>query len=309
MDHNTLLIYTSVGVTASAINCTFVYSIDPSNPIQQDLVVITGISTHFEGYFRIMHAKPESYIGPINVFYIETARELDIGIACPKWYMQNIEYTSIAKDISLISDIKYKCRPCSDNYYSTSHTDFSVSYHTSKNNSILHFARTDRTIDKCTVCPYGAICTGNNVLPRPNYWGFWYKGKLVFKQCPAGYCCSGSDSNTCNMYCPGNRTGTLCGSCQAGFSVSILTGACTSDIKCGGEQWFGILALLSTTAYALWYTIKDHIFVLLYKTISSFKKLCTQKNNGTLEGVEGVIGTFSFLPKKSPLNTDVWPPP
>ncbi len=30
-------------------------------------------------------------------------------------------------------------------------------------------------------------------------------------------------------YCPGNRTGTLCGACEEGFSISILTGVCTPD--------------------------------------------------------------------------------
>ncbi len=92
----------------------------------------------------------------------------------------------------------------------------------------------------------------------------------MFQQCPAGYCCSGSTSNTCSVYnyCPGNRTGTLCGACQEGFSVSILTGTCTPDNKCGGDQWFWLVAILTAMAYALWYTLKDDIFAFFFSLIS-----------------------------------------
>ncbi len=111
----------------------------------------------------------------------------------------------------------------------------------------------------CFKCPHGAICSGNNVVPRPNYWGFWNNGKLTFHLCPTGYCCSGKHNAPCKVYnyCAGNRTGTLCGSCRKGFSVSILTGQCMADSQCGGDQWFWLLAFLATMAYSVWYTFKD----------------------------------------------------
>ena len=47
-----------------------------------------------------------------------------------------------------------------------------------------------------------------------------------------------------------NRTDTLCGACVKGFSVSILTGACTPDSQCGGDKWFWFLVVLAVMAYA-----------------------------------------------------------
>ncbi len=275
-DDTGLDIHTSIGVRLFLIDCTFHYSVNPNNPIQQSLVFIAGISTKFWGEVQVTNTKPESYIGKISLFYISQVVDIHMKIGCPIWYRHSVQYNSISTDSNGITDMIYACNPCSDSYYFPFNVRMILSYSAGENTTVLNFQNTAHTSDVCTKCPYGAICTGNNVLPRPNYWGYWHKGKLHFSQCPAGYCCSGSDSSICNVYayCAGNRTSTLCGACQDGFSVSILTGACTPDTQCKGDQWFWLFALLSAIAYALWYTLKDDLIAVFFATPTYVKHFC-----------------------------------
>ncbi len=270
-------IYTSTGVRLFLIDCTFDYSVDPNNPIQDSLVFIAGISTKFGGDVEVTNPKPESYIGKISLFYIAQVEDIHMNIMCPIWYRHSVQYNFISTDSNRATDLIYDCNPCSDNHYFPSNVNMILSYSASENTSVISFQNTGQTSKICIKCPYGAICTGNNVMPRPNYWGYWYQGKLQFIQCPAGYCCSGGDSSICNVYdyCAGNRTSTLCGACQEGLSVSILTGACTPDTQCKGDQWFWLFALLSAMAYALWYTLKDDLIAVLFVTPTYVKHFCS----------------------------------
>ena len=266
-----LALYTTQGVDVSFRNCTFQYIIDPDAPIQQSLLYVNGKVIEFLGIFHIFNPKPESYVGPIDVFYIGQAENNSIETFCPRWYNHIMEYTSASIDVLAIPDVKYKCNPCIDNFY-TSRAENNTLYYNG-DESIIRLKEV-QGMGSCLQCPYGAICTGNNVMPRPNYWGYWHKGELVFQQCPAGYCCPGIEESVCNiyMYCPGNRTGTLCGACQEGFSVSILTGSCTPDSQCGKQGWFWLVVVLASMAYALWYSFKDDIFALFFYSIRSVKR-------------------------------------
>ncbi len=264
-----LALYTTNGVEVSLTNCTFQYSVDPLDPIQQSLLHVSGKVSKFDGLVQISNPRPESYVGPINLFYIGLGEHFNTTTQCPMWYNHVIEYTTGISDSHVIPDASYTCSPCSDDYYTVAVVDFTLSYDSKENISLTEKLNENLGPASCDKCEYGAVCTGNNVVPRPNYWGYWHEGKLAFQQCPAGYCCSGSDTSTRNVeeYCMGNRTGTLCGACQEGFSVSIQTGACTPDSQCGGDQWFWIVAFFSAMAYALWYTLKDDIFSLFFGSI------------------------------------------
>ncbi len=274
-------LYTSEGVAISLTNCSFLYSVNPINPVQGVLAFISGAVTQIQSYFNIIVVNPEYYVGPNSVFYIAKGSHLDITISCPTWYRHNVEYVLSSSGSNTITDIRYACNPCSDNYYTTSETERTLLY--AGNNSAINSESSDETGQTgyiCSECPYGAICTGNNVLPRPNYWGYWHEGELVFLQCPAGYCCSGSTNSPCEAYnyCEGNKTGTLCGACQEHFSVSILTGNCTPDSNCGNAEWFWLFAVLVALAYALWYTLKDDIFSLFFATVSYIWNFSNRSN-------------------------------
>ncbi len=274
-------IYTTEGVNVSLSNCTFQYHVDPNAPIQQSLLFVSGRVMKFLGLFRVFNQKPESYVGLIEIFYMGQAENVDIETYCPKWYNHITEYTYVSTESHTIPDLKYKCTPCSDSYYTVGMQSNTLFYTGKGNISLPEKSNRNHLIDTCIPCPYGALCTGNNVMPRSNYWGYWHDGELKFQQCPAGYCCSGSDSSTCNVYdyCAGNKTGILCGACQEGFSVSILTGACTLDSQCGQDQWFWLIAVLAMLAYAVWYTLKDDIFAIVFDAITFLKMICKRSHS------------------------------
>ncbi len=278
-----LALYTSEGITVSIINCSFHYTVDPRNPIQNEIMFIAGKATQIQGNFQVTNFQPDSYVGPISIFYIANGEKLNIGNTCPDWYRHDVQYALASSYNDIAADIGYTCNPCSDNYYTTSPNHNVLSFSPNGNTSGLITESANNTGSVCNNCPYGAICTGNNVMPRPNYWGYWHEGELVFQQCPAGYCCPSSGNSNCNMYdyCEGNRTGTLCGACQKGFSVSILTGSCTPDSQCGGDQWFWLVVFSATMAYALWYTLKDDIFALLFMSIRIVKDIFKRSNART----------------------------
>ncbi len=278
-------LYTSEGVIVSLNNCSFSYSVDPINPIQAELVFIAGITSQMQSNFKVINLQPGSYVGPIKVFYIAKGNDLDLIITCPRWYGHNDQFALSSSGIDIM-DIRYECDSCSDNYYTTSPTQNVLSYagnistisSEDRNNTLTMTLEGGNGTDGiCIECPYGAICTGNNVLPRSNYWGYWYEGELVFLQCPALYCCSGGSCDVYD-YCAGNKTGTLCGECQDGFSVSILTGACTPDSACGNANWFWLFAFIIAMAYALWYTFKDDIFAFFFASLANIRGLCNRSN-------------------------------
>ena len=275
-----LAIYTTEGVDASFQNCTFQYIIDPDAPIQQSLVFANGKIGEFHGLFLVFNPKPDSYVGPIDVLYIRQGSNLNIETHCPKWYNHIIDYSSVLSDNQFISDVRYKCIPCIANYYNTFIGNNTLYYSGKENNT--HAERLSSGTEKrgCVQCPYGALCTGNNVIPRPNYWGYWYQSKLEFNQCPASYCCSSDVNSSCDVYdyCSGNRTGHLCGACKDEFSLSILTVACMQNSLCGGKQWFWLVVILASVGYAWWYTLKDDIFGLFFRFVRFLKNIHFARN-------------------------------
>ncbi len=290
-----LALYTTEGVIVSLTNCTFWYDVDPI-AIQRAILYIAGHVNEFIGLVQVFNEKPEWYIGDIDVFFIRQAEELDISVDCPIWYNHLLMYSTDFPDRQSLPDSHYMCTPCSDNQYTPDMETKRLSYYGREEKLSWNNAS-----DSCLQCPYGALCTGNNVNPRPNYWGYWHEGELVFQQCPAGYCCSGSESNLCSVYdyCPGNRTGTLCGACHEDFSVSIISGACTPDSQCGGDQWFWVIALMTTTAYVLWYTLKDNIFSLVLSSVRFMTNICKQSDIKTNDVSVGTKPSISSLNENS----------
>ncbi len=270
------------------MNCSFEHDLTDNNVFQQSLIFAGGCVSQLSGHFQIANKEPNNAFGPIVLFDIGETKQIYIDAVCPKFYRHITEFNSKLTNTPSIQDLKYKCIPCTDNYYTIATNDriFSIDGENMSHSDDL-IAETPSS-DTCRRCPYGGHCTGYNVLPRPNYWGYWHEGELVFQQCPAGYCCSGSGNSICDSfdYCEDNRTGTLCGACQEGFSVSILTGVCTPNSECGGDQWFWLFAILSTMAYALWYTFKDQIFHFIFTTLESLQNMCQKPSKNRLDQVK-----------------------
>ncbi len=284
-----LAMYTTDGVDVSIKNSTFQYVIIDS-PTQQPIMFVTGKISKFHGVFGVINPDRNAYFGPIDVFYIGQGAELFINIHCPKFYNHYVEHMPMSLSSQDISGVLYMCNPCNNNYYTAG-----------IENKFLVFNGNETMVYKelavkkaCLPCPYGALCTGTDVLPRPNYWGYWHKGELVFHQCPAGYCCPRSDNSTCKVYnyCLGNRTGALCGVCKEGFSFSILTVACMPNNQCGSNQWLWVVIILATAAYAWWYTLKDDIFGMFFSSITCINNMVSRLKANT-NNLEIELKSFS----------------
>ncbi len=270
-------LFTSQGVILSITNSTFHYDIRPNDLTIPTILFVGGLISQFEGYCGVFYPNPGTQTGSIDLIHIGVATKINCKVQCPKWYKHIRSYTLINTGPKSLPEIQYQCTPCSDNYYTPSVTTDTLIYSVIQNKSVSKMMDLNKRTTSCLECPYGARCTGNNVVPRPNYWGFWHEGELVFQQCPVGYCCSDSEEASCMKYnsCAGNRTGPLCGTCQQGFSVSILTGKCTMNTNCGRDQWFWIFAILATMIYVIWYSFKDDIFLIFIKLLKKIKMLCS----------------------------------
>ncbi len=278
-------LYTSQGVTLSIIKCVFHYQIRGNDQMSQPMLRSLGFVLHCEAYFHVINFVPAIYSSNIILSQIEQAQNLDGKNQCPVWTAPISHYSfmypekSFSFNVIRMSRLSIGCYVCSDSYYTVS-SNVTRLLHNSETNYTAMAGQSDKTwSDGCNECPYGAVCTGNNILPRPNYWGYWHDGKLEFKQCPAGYCCSGSTGNLCDVYnyCAGNRTGILCGACQKGFSVSILSGLCKPDKQCGKDQWFWFLGFILVLSYALWYTLKGDILAIPSIFLYTIKSHCNDK--------------------------------
>ncbi len=265
-------LYASEAVNIEIRNSTFLAYMSKSG--EHSIMYASGNIHKLVANFVIIHQHPNLHNSHLQVFSAELlSNNFIFSVYCPPWHRNVVQYkvsTSVKpmqennKSMSVMKNFIYECRVCSDGYYFPSFQGNIISYE----NKIS----SQQSLD-CIKCPYGAICSGNNIVPRPNYWGYWRWDELAFEQCPARYCCANTENARCEKYdsCAGNRTGIICGACRKGFSVSILTGECMPDSECGHHRLFWVLALLATVAYALWYTFKDDLVLLSFKTLDSLK--------------------------------------
>ncbi len=265
-------LYTSKGITLSITESYFERKLTETVSLHPVMHIFGPMKT-LQATIEIGNKYDAVDMVGTNVLIISSiSEELSLSVHCPQWHEHHIEYDVVFRNRTttytnqpqgILENIEFECGVCGIGMYSVSSGNNMVSYPGNLSKMSLNKGR-------CVKCPYGAICPGNDVLPRPNYWGFWYEGKLAFHVCPAGYCCSGKRNAPCKVYnyCANNRTGILCGSCKKGFSISILTGKCMPDSKCGRDQWFWFLVILATMAYAVWYTFKDDLFIFISTCMS-----------------------------------------
>ena len=117
-----LALYTTEGVDVSITNCTFEYTVDQNAPIQQSMLFVSGKVIKLQCVFQVFNPMRETNVGPIDVFYIGQGTNLNIETHCPKLYNHVTEYSQT------VPDVKYKCVPCSDNYYTVAGKSNILSY-------------------------------------------------------------------------------------------------------------------------------------------------------------------------------------
>ena len=156
----------------------------------------------------------------------------------------------------------------------------------------------------CQQCPRGGNCDSGLVTAKPNFWGYKTKMKIIFVQCPPGYCC---DSENCITYdsCHGNRSGTLCGQCPEGMSENLFsTPQCISNKECSLNYFFILGTIAMLVLYLVFFLYRKELVKILQTSLFS-KRLSfsinsrtEQRNNSTTTGntpsTSGMIKIFFY---------------
>ena len=211
----------------------------------------------------IIHATPYTavpgmYNGKINLHG-------KIELTCPVGYIF-VNYTtpeSLEKTKSF-HYLQFACLKCPYKTYSFERGGFSSRHFTPK--------------IKCHDCPRAAVCTGEQLRPRPNFWGNKNprNGEVFFLNCPLGYCCQ--NDQECKAYnsCHGNRTGTLCGRCNQGTSELLFGTECQPNKDCESKYfWIGISVIVPL--YCLFFLYYNDIGKFLATAFFASTKIRSQK--------------------------------
>ena len=155
------------------------------------------------------------------------------------------------------------------------------------NNSYFRFNEKLNQIVKynsnCTTCPIGGICDGS-IVSAHGYWGYWQLNKLKFVTCPSSFC---AERSTTYNSCSPHRTGTLCGDCEPGYSLSVTSSSCLPTGQCATTKKFvcEFLALafacMATVAF-----LKEIIAAVKQAFVSCMNRLrcCNRQNQGGRDG-------------------------
>ncbi len=194
--------------------------------------------------------------------------QLNINVQCHKWSALTLDSTFIEKQAKVIN---IRCTTCPASFYIPSDGHFSVSYWGNTTNVFVH-GRTSQSKDlRCTPCPLGANCPGNDLISKPNFWGSNTGNVIAMYQCPADYCCA----TNCTGYdqCSGHRTGVLCGSCEENYSLSMLSSECIEAETCD-DHWLWPSVICAVVLYVAWYTFKNDIFAIPSFIVKKLYKCC-----------------------------------
>ncbi|CAB3990686.1 Hypothetical predicted protein, partial [Paramuricea clavata] len=187
----------------------------------------------------------------------------DFKILCPQGYKLNPQQQCIGITNGMICFyINVQCEQCPTKTYTLQRGEFIFN----KSNDI-----------QCQQCPRGGDCGSGLVTAKPNFWGYKTKMKMVFVQCPPGYCC---DSEDCVTYdnCHGNRSGTLCGQCPEGMSETLFSTQCISNTECSFNYFFIIGTIAMLILYLVFFLYHKEILSILRTSLFS-KRLSFSINN------------------------------
>ena len=119
-------------------------------------------------------------------------------------------------------------------------------------------------------------CSGKSSSMKRGYWFGNVSGKPTVTFCPTNYCnftcCETSNgyyhlSPVRDNQCRSHRSGTACGSCTDGYTLSFDSTECVSVKNCTADQT--VLVILLTMTYrlvmtGLMFAIENHMYWIGY---------------------------------------------
>ena len=112
-------------------------------------------------------------------------------------------------------------------------------------------------------------CSGNNSTIKRGYWFGSVSGKSTVTSCPNDYCNFTCCEITNGIYhlspvranqCRSHRSGTACGNCEKGYSLSFDSPDCVEVNKCTTGQ----TVLVITLSLLYWIAVVVAVFVMMY---------------------------------------------
>ena len=124
---------------------------------------------------------------------------------------------------------------------------------------------------KCECYDTGNIisCSDSNSTIKRGYWFGYVNGKSTVTSCPNNYCDFSCCEITNGIYhlspvranqCRSHRSGTACGNCKEGYTLSFDSPECVEAIKCTTGQM--ILVIMLSLLY--WIAIVVTVFAMMY---------------------------------------------
>ena len=176
----------------------------------------------------------------------------------------------------------------------------------------------DNTTEKCKCYDDSEIvsCSGSTSTIKRGYWFGIVDNKTTVAVCPNNYCnftcCETSNQfyqlsparfNQCNSH----RSGTACGSCEKGYSLSFDSARCVSTGKCTTGQ----TALVITLSIIYWIVLVVVVFVVTYHHVEigyfyviiyyySMLDILLDQNLQVSQGLFTVVNIMSSAAKVTP---------
>ena len=125
--------------------------------------------------------------------------------------------------------------------------------------------------EKCECFSAGDVisCSGSTSIIKRGYWFGFVNGKQTVTTCPYRYCnfsCCQTNTGFNNLspqrsnQCRSHRSGTACGSCEDGYTLSFDSIECVDVEKCTTGQT--VLVTVLTVIY--WITVVVVVFIIMY---------------------------------------------
>eukprot|EP00112_Aurelia_sp_Birch-Aquarium-sp1_P015137 Seg3327.2 transcript_id=Seg3327.2/GoldUCD/mRNA.D3Y31 product="hypothetical protein" protein_id=Seg3327.2/GoldUCD/D3Y31 len=145
----------------------------------------------------------------------------------------------------LLRKFSFYCDLCPPDFYSLQES-------TLKNSTL--------TGTKCRRCQSGAKCRSGVIRAKDNFWGYKEMSMndsidINFIQLPRGYGCSGKECVTYDVCAP-HRIGTLCGTCENGYSETLLSAKCVSNTECQRVK-FWLIAFMCFVIFLIFILCKQ----------------------------------------------------
>ena len=210
----------------------------------------------------------------VSAVYYQAANPLEdimfvdnVSVICTRGYSIEQLNSTLSQGYQLL---QIYCSPCPENRYSLERSTLEIVNQTMFINDDV----------SCLPCPYGATCN-RGIWNRDEFWGSVTTQNIVnMYVCPENYCAQ-NDSLTVNFdRCAEHRYGTLCGSCEPGYSEALFGTYCVPNEECGLQNWIPLVVIAVYGFLYLLFFMFEHDWSRFLRYVS---KKCGKNTSSEVE--------------------------